>query len=105
MKKTILHLNSYYIDNHLYGQLYTKLDVFFKQKTYIPIKLDRKPENVVELNNTELNFDTCIKPSHKYNYFGKINFLCQRLIANKLHEGINFMHAHNLFTDGAIAGI
>ncbi|MDC6366869.1 MULTISPECIES: glycosyltransferase [Flavobacteriaceae] len=101
--KTILHLNSYYIDNHLYSQLYTKLDTSLKQKVYIPIKLNRKPENIVELENTELVFDKSIKPAHKYNYFGKINSLYKKLISKGLHKNIDFVHAHNLFTDGAIA--
>lgn len=101
--KTILHLNSYYIDNHLYSQLYTKLDNFLNQKVYIPIKLNRKPENVVEFNNTELFFDKSIKPSHKYNYFIKINFLYKKLVGKGLHKNIDFTHAHNLFTDGALA--
>lgn len=101
--KTILHLNSYYIDNHLYSQLYTKFDSYINQKVYIPIKLNRKPENVVELENSQLVFDKSIKPSHKYNYFIKINFLYKRLTAKGLHKNIDFTHAHNLFTDGALA--
>ncbi|RIV30528.1 glycosyltransferase [Flagellimonas lutimaris] len=101
--KTILHLNSYYIDNHLYSQLYSKLDAFINQKVYIPIKLNRKPENIVDLDNTKLFFDKQIKPFHKYNYFGKINFLYKRLINQGLHTNIDFVHAHNLFTDGALA--
>jgi glycosyltransferase involved in cell wall biosynthesis len=99
----ILHLNSYYIDNHLYSQLYTKLNAFLSQVVYIPIKLDRKPQNIVELNNTELVFDKCIKSTHKYNYFGKINFLFKKVISRNLQQNIDFIHAHNLFTDGAIA--
>lgn len=102
-KSIILHLNAYYIDNHLYAQLYEKLDAFLNQRVYIPIKLDREPENSVELPNTELIFDKCIKPSFKYNYFGKINYLFKSLISKKLHKDVNFIHAHNLFTDGAIA--
>lgn len=100
---TILHLNAYYIDNHLYSQLYSKLNGYVDQKVYIPIKLNRKPENVIDLENGKLYFDKCIKPSHKYNYFGKINFLFKRLVAEGLQNKVDFVHAHNLFTDGALA--
>ncbi len=101
--KTILHLNSYYIDNHLYSQLYSKLDASVKQKVYIPIKLNRNPENVIDYHQTELVFDKIIKPAHKFNYFGKINHLYKELVAKGLPKGVDYVHAHNLFTDGALA--
>lgn len=99
----ILHLNSYYIDNHLYAQLYGVLNASVEQRVYIPIKLDREPENQIALDQTELIFDKRIVPSHKYNYFKKINTLFKALETKNLAQGIDFVHAHNLFTDGALA--
>ncbi len=99
----LLHINSYYIDNHLYSQIYSYLDEEYTQKVYIPIKTDREPENVIPFKNTELTFKKLITPNHKFNYFSKIKTLTKDLIADKLHENCNFIHAHNLFTDGAIA--
>lgn len=99
----ILHINAYYIDNHLYSHLYTTLDSDIEQRVYIPIKKDREPENKVDLNQGELIFEKVIKPSHKYNYFGKIREITKALIRKKAHQDIQFVHAHNLFTDGVIA--
>ncbi|SDS73395.1 Glycosyltransferase involved in cell wall bisynthesis [Maribacter dokdonensis] len=99
----ILHLNSYYIDNHLYAQLYSKLNSSIEQRVYIPIKLDREPENEVHLTQTELIFDKIITPIHKFNYFGKINKIFKSIISKDFINEIEFVHAHNLFTDGALA--
>ena len=76
----ILHLNSYYIDNHLYSQLYTILDPDLEQRIYVPIKKDREPENIVPLNHGELIFEKIIKPRHKCDYFGKIRKITKDLI-------------------------
>jgi glycosyltransferase involved in cell wall biosynthesis len=99
----ILHLNSYYIDNHLYAQLYSKLDGSIEQRVYIPIKMDREPENEVHLMQTELIFDKIITPFHKFNYFGKIKKIFKSIISKGFVNEIEFVHAHNLFTDGALA--
>ncbi len=99
----LLHLNSYFIDNHLYAQLYSVLNATVEQRVYIPIKLDREPENKVSLSQTELIFDKRIVPSHKFTYFKKIRTLFKAIESKKLAEDIDFVHAHNLFTDGALA--
>ncbi|WP_318308104.1 glycosyltransferase family 4 protein [Flagellimonas crocea] len=99
----VLHLNSYYIDNHLYSQLYGFFEPYVEQKVYIPIKQDRKPENVVEFKRTELIFEKVITPLHKYNYFGKVKTITKDAIAKNIQKDVDFVHAHNLFTDGALA--
>lgn len=99
----ILHINAYYIDNHLYSHLYITLDLDIEQRVYIPIKQDRKEENKVNLNQGELVFEKVIKPNHKYNYFRKIREITEALIQKNAHNGVQFVHAHNLFTDGVIA--
>ena len=99
----ILHIKSYYIDNHLYSQFYTILDPDLEQRIYVPIKKDREPENIVPLNHGELIFEKIIEPRHKYDYFGKIRRITKDLIQKEAHKNIGFVHAHNLFTDGAIA--
>ncbi|MFC4220514.1 glycosyltransferase family 4 protein [Flagellimonas marina] len=99
----VLHLNSYYIDNHLYSQLYGFFESHLSQRVYIPIKQDRKPENVVSFDRTELVFQKIIKPFHKYNYFGKIKAITKDAIDKSVQKDIDFVHAHNLFTDGALA--
>ena len=99
----VLHLNSYYIDNHLYSQLFNILETDTEQRVFIPIKFDRKPENVIPFKQTELIFEQVIQPVHKYDYFGKIRKITNRAIQKKVNEGVDFVHAHNLFTDGAVA--
>ncbi|WP_165776655.1 glycosyltransferase family 4 protein [Maribacter sp. 4G9] len=79
------------------------MDSELQQKVYIPIKKDRVAENVVELKQGELIFEQVIKPVHKYNYFKKIKEITSSLIEKNVHENIDFIHAHNLFTDGVIA--
>lgn len=99
----ILHLNAYYIDNHLYSHLYNALDSDLEQRVYIPIKKDREPENIVNLKRGELIFEKVINPLHKYNYFKKIKELTKALVQKRAHHDVQFVHAHNLFTDGVIA--
>lgn len=99
----LLHINSYFIDNHLYAQLYSVLNATVEQRVYIPIKLDREPENRVSLSQTELVFDKRIVPIHKFSYFKKIKTLFKAIESKNLAKDIDFVHAHNLFTDGALA--
>ena len=99
----VLHLNSYFIDNHLYSQLFSVLEKDIEQIVYIPIKQDRNPENVIPFKQTELIFEKIIKPIHKYNYFEKIRAITKDVITKGVYKNIDFVHAHNLFTDGAIA--
>ncbi len=104
MHEKILHLNSYFIDNKLYALLYNELSNRISQKVFIPIKTNRKPSNQNLVNtNVKLVFARLIMPNMKVFYRRKINTLKRYVIENKLYERIDFIHAHNLFTDGAIA--
>lgn len=99
----ILHLNSYFIDNHLYGYLYRSLDGQCNQRVYIPMKFDRKPENAVDLPSTELHFDQVIRKDHKFRFWNKIRLMTKRVIEKGLHKDVDFVHAHNLYNDGVVA--
>lgn len=99
----ILHLNSYYIDNHLYSSLHGAQDAHCEQRVYIPIKYNREPENQVDLPNTSLFFDKIIRKDHKYRFRYKIRTLTRRIIKLGLHENVDFVHAHNLYNDGVVA--
>lgn len=101
--KNILHINSYYIDNKLYSVLYKRLDSRCRQRIFVPIKMNRSEENRIELTNGEFFFSKIIKPVYKYNYWGKIRCLFRELEHLKLFENTDFVHAHNLFNDGAVA--
>ena len=99
----ILHINSYYIDNHLYSHLYKKLSKDVRQKVYVPIKYNRSPENQLDIENLDLVYDKIITKFHKLDYFGKIKKITKALVKEGLHKDIDFIHAHNLYTDGGVA--
>ncbi|PQJ15242.1 glycosyltransferase [Aureicoccus marinus] len=99
----ILHINSYYIDNHLYSYLYRELDSSHKQTIYVPIKWNRSPENQVDLAQGELHFSRILKKKHKFLFKVKVRSLFKDLIGRNLHENCELVHAHNLFNDGALA--
>ena len=99
----ILHINSYYIDNHLYSHLYKKLSKDVRQKVYVPIKYNRSPENQLDIENLDLVYDKIITKFHKLDYFGKIKKITKALVREGLHKDIDFIHAHNLYTDGGVA--
>lgn len=101
--KKILHLNSYYVDTHLYSKIYKKLSADYKQTVYIPIKQNRKEDNKISIPNTELFFSKLIKKHHSIFYFDKIKKLTKDVIYRSLYKGIDVVHAHNLYIDGAIA--
>jgi glycosyltransferase involved in cell wall biosynthesis len=101
--KNILHLNSYYIDTHLYSKIYKKLAHNYKQTVYIPIKEGRKQENNISIPRTDLVFSELIKKYHAIFHAAKISLLTRDLEDRELYEDIDIVHAHNLYTDGAIA--
>lgn len=101
--KGILHLNSYFIDNKLYASLYKKLDKKCRQIVFIPMKMNRSEENAVSLENGRLCYSKIISSLHKFNYWSKINRLVKEVETLNLIEDIDFIHAHNLFNDGAVA--
>tara|TARA_R110000796_G_scaffold252631_2_gene389331 strand:+ start:15844 stop:16908 length:1065 start_codon:yes stop_codon:yes gene_type:complete len=83
--------------------LFNVLENNVTQRVFIPIKLDRTPENIIPFKQTELIFEKIIRPMHKYDYFGKIRAITKKVIAKNIHKEVDFVHAHNLFTDGAVA--
>ncbi len=101
--KNILHLNAYYIDNKLYSVLFSELSSMYSQVVYIPIKQNRSEDNKEYIKGCSLYFSKIIKPKHKLFYFSKIKKLTEDLIGKNLIKNIDIIHAHNLFTDGAIA--
>lgn len=101
--KKILHLNSYYIDTHLYSKIYKKLSASFTQIVYIPIKEDRNEDNKMAIHNTNLIYSKQIKKLDSIFHFNKINRLTKDVEGKLVLQKIDLVHAHNLYTDGAIA--
>lgn len=102
-KPRLLHINSYFIDNHLYSKVYKELDSFCCQVAYVPIKLNRNEENSIELRNGQIHFSKIIQRKHIVLYFNKIDCLYNDILKRGLNKGVDIVHAHNLFTDGALA--
>lgn len=99
----ILHINSYYVDTHLYSKIYKNLSDDYEQIVYIPIKKNRNEDNKMSIPNTELVFSKNIEKYHSIFYFNKINVLTADLENKLLFKDIDIVHAHNLFIDGAVA--
>lgn len=99
----ILHLNSYFIDNKLYGVLYRKMDDHCKQYVFIPIKKNRSATNEIRLTHGELFFRKVISKYHRFLYKGKLRSCLKELEDLQLIEKADFVHAHNLFGDGGLA--
>src|SRR5690554_4363338 len=103
MNERILHLNSYYVDTHLYSKIYKKLSTEYNQTIYIPIKKNRKEDNKISIPNTKLVYSKLIEKYHVIFYFDKIKKLTKDVESRGLIKNVDIIHAHNLYTDGAIA--
>ena len=103
MKEHILHINSYFVDTHLYTMIYNKRQKDYRQTVYIPIKQNRQEDNKMPITDTELVFSKLIRKHHTIFHTAKIDKLSEDLQKRQLHKGVDIVHAHNLYTDGAIA--
>lgn len=102
-KRRLLHINSYFVDNHLYAKIYKELDPFYHQCVYVPIKQNRGKENGIHLDNGQIHFSKIIKKAHTVFYFRKIDRLYDDILKKGFIDDVDVVHAHNLFTDGALA--
>src|SRR5690554_4286137 len=101
-EKHLLHINSYYVDTKLYGETFRCLSRNYKQTVFIPIKQNRKEDNKVAIRNAQLIYSQIIQKSHSVFHNKKINIISDEILKLNLDD-IDVVHAHNLFTDGAVA--
>lgn len=97
----LLHINSYYSDNHLYKEIYTRLDADYEQTIYIPQKKGIGRKNEIELHNGNLVYEDIFSTCDRFLFFSKLRKAFREL--NGLQLFPQFIHAHNLSTDGVLA--
>ena len=96
----ILQLNSYFSDNHLYKEIFRRIDKEHSQTVFVPQGKNSKVEGI-ELQNGEIHFANICTPLDRFLYFRKIHKAFSALL--DLNVKADFIHAHNLFTDGVLA--
>ncbi len=99
----ILHLNSYFIDNNLYNNIYSRLDSVYSQTILVPIKYNREDKIKISIQNGDVHCLRLIKKHHAFFYTQKINSIYQKAKQMGVYKGVDLIHAHNLFIDGAVA--
>ena len=104
---TILQLCSYYVDSKIYLRLFEALGKNgIIQNVYIPVRTAReKGINFTDKNDISLQYRNIIRPQHRILYHAKIKKFKKELLNynNEELKEANCIHAHTLFTDGALA--
>lgn len=102
----VLHISTYYSRNKLYRSLVKELSSLgWHQNVYVPCRL---PSDIgrYELTNTEgvnFLFDLILKKRHKILFHSKIAATYKSIVKNSFQSGAKLVHAHSLFSDGAVA--
>ncbi|MGD7023380.1 glycosyltransferase [Rossellomorea vietnamensis] len=104
----LLHICSYYIGNKLYMNLFSRLSQLgLKQDVFVPVKdeshigSNQLPAEYRDINYAYRNM---IKKHDKYLYKNKITKQMKEIESSmKDTAGIDFIHAHTIFSDGGTA--
>jgi len=102
----ILHVNSYYIGNQLYKQLFEELskNPGIRNYVYIPVRDERLVgKNKTENENIRLSYDHILGQIDRIFYRNKISKQAVRIQEKMPMNNINLIHAHSLFSDGGTA--
>ncbi|MBR2007864.1 MAG: glycosyltransferase family 4 protein [Alistipes sp.] len=99
--KKILQICSYYSDNHLYKEIFTRLDSEYEQTVFVPQKINVAEKNQVTLQHGKLIYSRIFGFLDRFFFFSKIKKAYKNLCKQNIQA--NFIHAHNLFTDGVLA--
>ncbi|MGN6605324.1 MAG: glycosyltransferase family 4 protein [Ginsengibacter sp.] len=102
----ILHLCSGFSDQRIYNQLISNLDALgVKQTVYVPVRSkDRINKNKNEsLQKVEYAYSFVLRPFHRLLFHLKIRTVYRDLLKKVNVDKINKVHAHFLFSDGAVA--
>ena len=99
--KKLLHLNAYYSDTTLYRDIITRLDGKWEQFVYVPSVIGLEHKNYTNLSTGRICYSDIIGKWDRYLYFHKISKIFKDYQAISFNP--DFIHAHNLFTDGVIA--
>ncbi len=99
----LLHINSYFICTSLYWHLYKSLsERLCKQYVWVPHQKNRKPAPYDHIENIQFDFDPYQDIVDRLFFSRKISKGLEHFSNKKIDE-FDFIHAHTLFSDGALA--
>ena len=99
----ILHLCSYYAGSTVFKNLFLELKTAdIQQVVYVPIR-SSNDLNKNYLEGVEIEYDLVLTKLDRLNFLGKVRKLLTRTQRLFDIEEYDVVHAHTLFTDGAIA--
>ncbi len=98
----ILQISTNYYSTKVYNNLFTALAKKMDIKVFVPLTTDKKQQYgdiIIPENVTSVFFGK----SQAFGYQINAPKYAKYIISNKIHEGIDLVHAHFVFSDGAIA--
>ena len=101
----VLHICNDFTYSKVHTELYQKLDQLgVEQIIYSPIrKKELEGLNRFEGEHTRIIYSFILKPLHKIFFNLKINKICKDIAKQVDLSEISYVHATNLFSDGAVA--
>lgn len=101
----VLHICNDFTYSKVHTELYQKLDQLgVEQIIYSPIrKKELEGLNRFEGKHTRIIYSFILKPLHKIFFNLKINKICKDIAKQVDLSEISYVHATNLFSDGAVA--
>lgn len=101
----ILHICNDFCGSKVHGNLARELDELGAEQTvYCPVRQENLlGKNQFNAKNISFVYSFCIRPWYKYVYHYKASKLYKDLKRNVNLKEVDFIHAHTLFSDGAVA--
>ncbi|MBR4919272.1 MAG: glycosyltransferase family 4 protein [Bacteroidales bacterium] len=101
----VLHICNDFTHSKVHTELYQKLDQQgMEQIIYTPIrKKELEGLNRFEGEHTRIIYSFILKPLHKFFFNLKIDKICKDIAKQVDLSEISYIHATNLFSDGAVA--
>lgn len=105
IKMRVLHISNGFAESKVHSNLARALDVYgIEQTIYCPVREGRLlGKNQFDSKRVKFVYSNCIKSWYKYVYFYKERKLYQDLKMRINLSGIDFIHAHTMFSDGGLA--
>ena len=101
----VLHICNDFTYSKVHTELYQKLDQQgVEQIIYTPIrKKELEGQNCFEGEHTRIIYSYILKPCHRIFFNLKIDKICKDIAKQVDLAEVNYIHATNLFSDGAVA--
>lgn len=102
-KSKVLHICGDYPNQKLYKQMFDyNNSLGLKQICYVPVR-KKKLIGKNKIDALFLKYSHIIKKWHKFMFFSKIKLLRNDILSNISLNDVKLIHAHTLFSDGAVA--